>query len=329
MSRNGQHRGPRPNRPASPQAASRNPAGRDERRPGPRPAAPAPQEGPRDPRGAAAREEPSRDSRGPRQPGKAAGKPSGKGPARAAGGNALLFGIHPVAAAWTNPERRIRRLLATEAALEALAPALAEAAAKGLSRPAPGRTDRATLDRMLPDAVHQGAVLDAAPLPELDLADLIRAGAARERDVLVLLDQVTDPHNVGAILRSAAAFGASGVVLPDRNAPEVTGTLAKSASGALEVVPLVRVVNLARALTELRDGGYWCVGLDESGPATLAETRLDGRVAIVLGAEGSGLRRLTMERCDAVARLPTRGPIGSLNVSNAAAVALYEIARLG
>lgn len=241
----------------------------------------------------------------------------------------LLFGLHPVAAAWTNPDRRCTRLLATEAGLASLAGALDQARAAGLERPKPTVTERTELDRLLPPgAVHQGLVLDAAPLPEIDLDDIVRQGSMREGDVIVVLDQVTDPHNVGAILRSAAAFGASAVVLPDRNAPELTGTLAKSASGAAEVVPLVRIVNLARSLTELREAGYWCVGLDESGARTLARMELKGRVALVLGAEGSGLRRLTMERCDEIARLPTGGPIGSLNVSNAAAVALYELARL-
>ncbi|HSK41246.1 MAG TPA: 23S rRNA (guanosine(2251)-2'-O)-methyltransferase RlmB [Arenibaculum sp.] len=232
-----------------------------------------------------------------------------------------------MAAALVNPERRCRRLLATPAALEALSGALAEATARGLDRPAPIVVDRAELDRLLPDTVHQGAALDAAPLPEVSLDDVCRAATAKVRDVVVVLDQVTDPHNVGAILRSAAAFGASAVVLPERNAPEVTGTLAKSASGALEVVPLVRIVNLARAIGELQGSGYWCVGLDESGERTLAQMDLSGRVALVMGAEGAGLRRLTMERCDDIARLPTRGPIGSLNVSNAAAVALYELVR--
>src|SRR3954447_26739077 len=241
----------------------------------------------------------------------------------------LLFGLHPVAAAWTNPERRVHRLLATEAALAGLATALEQAKAAKIERPAPTLVERTDLDRLLPPgAVHQGLVLDAAPLPEVDLGDIIRQGTLKDSDVIVLLDQVTDPHNVGAILRSAAAFGASAVVLPDRNAPELTGTLAKSASGAAEVVPLVRVVNLSRSLTELREAGYLCVGLDESGSRTLAQMTFQSRVALVLGAEGSGLRRLTMERCDEIARLPTSGPIGSLNVSNAAAVALHEVARL-
>jgi 23S rRNA (guanosine2251-2'-O)-methyltransferase len=241
----------------------------------------------------------------------------------------LLFGLHPVAAAWINPERRVHRLLATEAALAGLAAAIEQAKAAKIERPMPTVVERTDLDRLLPaGAVHQGLVLDAAPLPEVDLGDIIREGSLKDGDLVVLLDQVTDPHNVGAILRSASAFGASAVVLPDRNAPEMTGTLAKSASGAAEVVPLVRVVNLSRSLTELREAGYLCVGLDESGGKTLAQLTFPNRVALVLGAEGSGLRRLTMERCDEIARLPTSGPIGSLNVSNAAAVALYELARL-
>ncbi|EWY38096.1 ribosomal large subunit pseudouridine synthase [Skermanella stibiiresistens SB22] len=241
----------------------------------------------------------------------------------------MLFGLHPVAAAWTNPDRRCTRLLATEGALASLADAIERAKAAGLERPKPTVVERTELDRLLPPgAVHQGLVLDASPLPEVDLDDIVRQGSLKDEDIIVVLDQVTDPHNVGAILRSAAAFGASAVVLPDRNAPEMTGTLAKSASGAAEVVPLVRIVNLARSLTELREAGYWCVGLDESGGKTLAQLGLKGKVALVMGAEGSGLRRLTMERCDEIARLPTGGPIGSLNVSNAAAVSLYELARL-
>jgi 23S rRNA (guanosine2251-2'-O)-methyltransferase len=145
--------------------------------------------------------------------------------------------------------------------------------------------------------------------------------------VLLVLDQVTDPHNVGAVLRSAAAFGALAVVVPDRNAPPETGVLVKAASGALEHVPLIRVANLARALTDLKQGGFWCVGLAADSTQTLAEADLSGRIAFVLGSEGAGMRRLTRDGCDSVARLPTSGPIAQLNVSNAAAVALYEAAR--
>ncbi len=244
------------------------------------------------------------------------------------GRGAWLYGLHPVAAAWVNPERRCRRLLVTESALESLAPAMAEAARAGLDRPAPTVAERAEIDRVTPPgAVHQGAALDASPLPELGIEDVCAAGEAESAALVVVLDQVTDPHNVGAILRSASAFGALAVVATERHAPEVTGVLAKSASGACESVPLVRVTNLARAITDLQQAGFWCVGLDESGERTLAKLDLTGRTALVLGAEGAGLRRLTRERCDEIAKLPTTGPIGSLNVSNAAAVALYEVAR--
>ncbi|CAK0757404.1 23S rRNA (guanosine-2'-O-)-methyltransferase RlmB [uncultured Gammaproteobacteria bacterium] len=236
-----------------------------------------------------------------------------------------MFGLHTVAAAWINPQRTCKRLLVTESALETLTPTLKRAAALGLDRPPPTPAGRLDLDRLVPGAVHQGVVLETSPLPEVDLDDFLALDP--RPGFLVVLDQVTDPHNVGAVLRSAAAFGAGAVIVTERNAPDATGTLAKSASGALEVVPLVRVVNLARSLSQLRDAGYWCVGLDESGRRTLPELDLSGPVALVLGAEGEGLRRLTMERCDELTRLPTSGPVSTLNVSNAAAVGLYELAR--
>ncbi len=241
----------------------------------------------------------------------------------------LLYGLHPVSAAWLNPERRIHRLIATDTGRAALEPVLAQAKARGLQRPGLMPADRNDLDRMLPPgAVHQGVAVDVAPLPETGIEDICAEADSDPSALVVVLDQVTDPHNVGAILRSASAFGAKAVVVTERNAPETTGVLAKSASGALESVPLVRVTNLARALADLQQAGFWTVGLAESGRGTLAQCNLTGRTALVLGAEGAGLRRLTMERCDVIARLPTQGPVGSLNVSNAAAVALYEVARL-
>jgi 23S rRNA (guanosine2251-2'-O)-methyltransferase len=185
------------------------------------------------------------------------------------------------------------------------------------------------IERLLPrGAVHQGVALLADPLPGLDLEEA--AAPSGESALVVVLDRVTDPHNVGAIVRSAAAFGALAVVLTDRHAPAATGTLAKAASGAIEHVPIVRVPNLARALRQLGDLGYWRIGLDAGAALTLAAAvKGQRRIALVLGAEGGGMRRLTGELCDAHARLPIGQAVESLNVSNAAAVALYECVRQG
>jgi 23S rRNA (guanosine2251-2'-O)-methyltransferase len=230
-----------------------------------------------------------------------------------------------VIAALANPARRIRRL----AALPEAADEVREAAAKAAARLAGAVEvlDRGRFDQLLPrDAVHQGWAMAAEPLPDTHLDDIIAANVAQARQLVVLLDRVSDPHNVGAILRSAAAFGVAAVVVPEHGAPPVTGALAKAASGALEIVPLVRVVNLAQALEHLKDAGFWCLGLDGAAHQELASLDLAPRVALVLGAEGEGMRRLTRERCDVLVRLSTRHPWHSLNVSNAAAVALYDIA---
>src|SRR5215469_1088542 len=233
-------------------------------------------------------------------------------------GTVWLYGLHAVAAALKNPARRLRRLLLTEEAEAAITP--------GVSLPWPlpaERVDRARLDQLLGrDVVHQGAALLADPLapPSLNQA-LERAGP------ILVLDQVTDPRNVGAMLRSAAAFGVSAVITQDRNAPEETGALAKAASGALETIPLLRAVNIARTLIALKAAGLWTVGLDAGG-AALSGPSLDGRrVALVLGAEAEGLRRLTRETCDEIAGLRMPGKMESLNVSAAASVALYELTR--
>jgi 23S rRNA (guanosine2251-2'-O)-methyltransferase len=283
-----------------------------------RPRQPGPPRGPRQEqaRDAVSRPSPSRPS------------PSGASvPAPSVARNLLLYGAHPVAAAWLNPERRCLHLYGVRGALDEFAPTLERAAAAGLKRPAPIEIDRDALDRMLPPgAVHQGLALDAEPLPEIGLEDVVIA-AGPDPVLLVLLDQVTDPHNVGAIVRSAAAFGAKGVIVQRRHAPEISGVLAKAASGAIETVPMLRETNLSRSLAELRDSGFSAVGLDERGDRTIAEAELGPKVVLALGAEGSGLRRLVAEGCGLLARLPTEPPITSLNVSNAAAVALYEIAR--
>jgi 23S rRNA (guanosine2251-2'-O)-methyltransferase len=238
-----------------------------------------------------------------------------------------LYGRQAVAAALANKARRVRRLVALADAADELR-RLAAAAAARLPASGVEVLDRRGFDLLLPQAVHQGMALAAEPLPARDLDDVLDGiGEAVGAQIVVLLDQVTDPHNIGAILRSASAFAARAVVLPEHGAPPVTGTLAKAASGALEVVPLIRVTNLARSLDRLKEAGFWCVGLEEGAAKTLAEIDPGSRVALVLGGEGSGLRRLTRERCDLLARLPTRGEPASLNVSNAAAIALYELTR--
>jgi 23S rRNA (guanosine2251-2'-O)-methyltransferase len=229
-----------------------------------------------------------------------------------------LYGQHAVAAALANPGRRLRRLLLTEETEAALA--------ERLKQPWPlsaERTERARLDQLLGrDIAHQGVALLADPLPPPSLQHTLERPGP-----LLVLDQVTDPRNVGAILRSAAAFGAAGVITQDRNAPEENGALAKAASGALETMPLLRAVNITRTLIALKAANIWCVGLDAGGSALSGPALADRRVALVLGAEGTGLRRLTRETCDLIAGLPIQGGMESLNVSAAAAVALYELTR--
>jgi 23S rRNA (guanosine2251-2'-O)-methyltransferase len=229
-----------------------------------------------------------------------------------------LHGLHPVEAALANPARRLKRLLLTEEAERELAARVPQPWPLQ-----PERAERNKLDHLLGrDTVHQGAALLADLLPPPSLA------AVLERDgPLLLLDQVTDPRNIGAVLRSAAAFGAAGVVTQDRNAPEETGAMAKAASGALERIPLLRAVNLARTLAALKAAGCWVVGMDAGGAALRGGPLKQRRVVLVLGAEGAGLRRLTRDTCDELAGLPMPGGMESLNVSAAAAVALYELVR--
>jgi 23S rRNA (guanosine2251-2'-O)-methyltransferase len=227
---------------------------------------------------------------------------------------AVLYGWHTVVAALQNSARKVRRLLATENVARRLAEEGIKASPE-IVRPT------AIAERLPPDAVHQGLYLEAEPLPSPAL-DQIADGR-----LVLVLDQITDPHNVGAILRTAAAFAVAALVTTARHSPEATGVLAKAASGALEHVPVVTVQNLARAMTELKERGYLLVGLDADADADLADVVLHSPLALVLGAEGRGLRQLTRETCDRVARLDLPGAIKSLNVSNAAALALYVASK--
>jgi 23S rRNA (guanosine2251-2'-O)-methyltransferase len=231
----------------------------------------------------------------------------------------LIWGIHAVEAALANPNRQVRRLWLTENANHRLRPLLA--AREDMIEPVrPAELDR----RLGADTVHQGALVETAPLADVSLADLVADGQP-----IVVLDQVTDPHNVGAVLRSSAAFGAAGLVMTRRNSPPLGGALAKAASGALELVPVALVQNLARAISELKEHGVLCLGLEGSGQDLFENIAIElaGRqVAIILGAEGKGLRQLTRENCHHVCRLTTSGTLASLNVSNAAAVALHHLA---
>ena len=224
-----------------------------------------------------------------------------------------FWGKHAVAAALDNPDRRVLRAWATRDA----------AALMNFPADVPvTMADVTDLGRLVPgDAPHQGVVVEVEPLEDQWLGDIL--GDAPEHAVLLVLDQVTDPHNVGAILRSAAAFGAVGIVTQDRHSPTESGALAKAASGALETVPWVRVVNLARALEEIAEAGFWRIGLTGEATTDLKDALGPPRVALVLGAEGPGMRANTREHTDALARLPITGAVESLNVSNAAAVALY------
>lgn len=237
-------------------------------------------------------------------------------PKQSGGGRYWLSGLHPVTQALKNQERRFFRLVATERAAEGIA---GLATKRGLQIEL---ADRLALEKLIGgESVHQGVAAETAPLDPLTLEDLPDPEPARP---ILILDQVTDPRNVGAILRSAAVFGAVAVVVQDRHAPPETAVLAKAASGALETTPFVRVGNLVRALDALKEKGYWVAGLAGEAAEPLAHLPKDRPVALVLGSEGEGMRRLTHEACDMVLSIPMApNAVGSLNVSNAAAVVLY------
>ncbi|MGE6739312.1 TrmH family RNA methyltransferase [Allorhizobium pseudoryzae] len=225
----------------------------------------------------------------------------------------FLYGLHTVRAALDNPQRKLIRLSATQNALARLELASPETLGCPVDIVAPQEIDRV----LGPDAIHQGVMLETRPLP------VRRLEALKDTRLLLVLDQVTDPHNVGAIMRSAVAFEAGAVMTTQRHSPTESGVLAKSASGALELIPYIQVTNLSDALGELHKLGFQTIGLDSEGPAPLEGTFAGEKVALVLGSEGKGLRQKTRETVTALARLDMPGAIKSLNVSNAAAIALY------
>lgn len=239
-------------------------------------------------------------------------------------GQMWVHGHHAVSAALANPERKVLRLLATQEAYDKLSEDTA------IPRPTLGRAQRVSrkeLDQVLgEDVVHQGVALLTEPIDQR-IEDVLEIAGNLETSTIMVLDQITDPHNVGAIIRSAAALGASAVISPTRHAPGDSGIVAKAASGALERLAYIQVTNISRTLEQLKDAGFWVIGLAGDGDKTLSSVDLKGRTAFVLGTESEGLRRLVRETCDLIARLPIAEGTESLNVSNAAAVALYERAR--
>lgn len=231
-----------------------------------------------------------------------------------------LYGLHAVRAALANPRRKLHRAVLTEAAAAAIGARLLARVRHEIAPPT-------GVARWVPaGAVHQGAALSCEPLASPALEDLLSEDT-RDSRMIAVLDQISDPHNVGAILRSAAALGAAAVIVQDRHAPPQSGALAKSASGALDLVPYIEVVNIARCLKQLGEMGFWRVALSAEGEQTIEESAVAGDVAVVLGSEGAGIRRLVRERCDAAASIPLRRELDSLNVSAAAAIAFYELGK--
>lgn len=253
---------------------------------------------------------------------KQAGKPPSKQPAKPAS-QLWLYGNHACIAALHNPERKRLGLAVTSHALKELEVQGITERSLGIS---PHIVTTRELDELLPPgAVHQGIAFHTSPLPDYNLETFIKQ--RNNPSPLLMLDQVTDPHNIGAILRSAAAFGAGAVIVTDRHSPQETGVMAKTASGAMETMALIRVTNLVQSIEMLKKHGYWSIGLDGYAEHTIEKATEFDKAVIIMGAEGSGLRRLTREHCDLLVKLPMTDAVESLNVSNAAAITLYEMFR--
>jgi len=241
-------------------------------------------------------------------------------PEAKSGGGLWLYGLHAVKAALANPDRKVKRAVLTTRAAEEIGPKL-------LGKVRHEIADGDTVSKLLPaGAVHQGVALQCDPLPKRDLEDVLDMPSEKRR-VIVIMDQISDPQNAGAILRTAAAFGVTAVIVQDRHAPPESGALAKAASGALDSIPYIQVVNISRALEQLGEREFWRIALAGDGDGPLKDVMPAGDVALVMGSEGAGIRRLVRENCDVSAYVPIDSAMESLNVSNAAAIALYEIRR--
>lgn len=243
-----------------------------------------------------------------------------KKPSSSSGAGLILYGRHPVMAALANPERRISKLLCTaETAAELREPA----SKRGIS---PLVVDRKELDRILPrEAVHQGFALYCAPLPDYSIEEICTMADALDKCHVLVLDQVTDPQNIGAIIRSCVAFNTLALIMQDKNSPAETGAMAKASAGTIEHLPICRVTNLSRAVKQLQEAGFWTVGMDGYADTTIDKMNKAGKTAIIMGSEGKGMRRLVEESCDSTVRLPISDKVESLNVSTAAAIVLYEM----
>ncbi len=240
---------------------------------------------------------------------------------------ANIYGFHAVSEAWLNEERVINALYITQQSCHGFEESMVEARRNGLKRPDPVIIDKQKLEKMFPrGAVHQGIAISCPPLEQSDIHDFIILSRSKEKTTLVILDQVTDPHNVGAILRSACAFGVDGLIMQKKHAPELTGVLAKTACGAIEHVPVAYETNLTRAIETLQKEGFFAIGMDERGQ-DISEIDIPDKCVIILGAEGAGIRRLIKDNCDILARLPMTGAMPSINVSNAAAVTFYALMK--
>ncbi len=241
-----------------------------------------------------------------------------------------LYGLHAVREAWLNEARSVQALYLTPQSQNSFEQDIHLARKQGLARPAPSIIDKQQLENMLPrGAVHQGIALSCSAAPECDVQDLIIKCHQQDKAVIVILDQVTDPHNVGAILRSASAFGIDGVIMQKKHAPTLDGVLAKTACGAVDHIPVAYATNLNRCIDEFKKEGFFVIGLDEHSHQSIGEIDVPEKSVLILGSEGDGMRRLLKENCDHLVKLPTQGRIASLNVSNAAAISFFALRNSG